>query len=370
MKIGIDARPLKIDGGSKVYTLNLLNNLIKKQNFILFGIKKFENFQCLNSKIKSNSIFRLYYENIIIPTLIKNYKIDIFHGTKGAIPITGKVKKILTALDLSFLVFPEYFSKKDKLFWKYIFPIYLRKADKIITISESTKKDLIKYFKINDKKIKTVYLGYSKELFKPKDKGKSYNQVKRLLEKKGIIINNIKEKKIILNVNTIQPRKNISNLIKAFDKMNDKNAILLISGKFGWKYEEIINVYEESLNKNNIHFLGFTEDEELANLYNISSVFIYPSFYEGFGLPPLEAMACGCPVITSNTSSLPEVVGDAGIMVDPNNVREIRKQIELVIKNKKLRKEMIGKGFKQAKKFSWEKTARETLKVLEELGKK
>lgn len=178
-------------------------------------------------------------------------------------------------------------------------------------------------------------------------------------------------KKYILFVGTLQPRKNIVRLIEAFSKIHHQQQLnLVIVGKKGWMYEEILEAPKQYGIENQIKFLEFVPDEDLSLLYKNALCFVLPSLYEGFGLPVLEAMTQGCPVITSNVSSLPEAGGDAALYVDPEDVDDIAAKMQSLVKDEELRKTLIEKGYKQVKKFSWEKAARETLKVLEEVGER
>ena len=178
-------------------------------------------------------------------------------------------------------------------------------------------------------------------------------------------------KKYILFVGTLQPRKNIVRLIEAFSKIHHQQQLnLVIVGKKGWMYEEILEAPKQYGIENQIKFLEFVPDEDLSLLYKNALCFVLPSLYEGFGLPVLEAMTQGCPVITSNVSSLPEAGGDAALYVNPEDVDEIAAKMQSLVKDEELRKTLIEKGYKQVKKFSWEKAARETLKVLEEVGER
>ena len=175
--------------------------------------------------------------------------------------------------------------------------------------------------------------------------------------------------KMILNVGTLEPRKNVVSLIKAFEKLKQKgykDYKLVIAGEKGWLYKQIFKEVEHRDLKKEILFLGVVKDEDLPMLYNCADMFVYPSLYEGFGLPPLEAMACGIPVITSNTSSLPEVIGDAGIMVDPGDVNSLCEAMYNVLTDKELRCQMSKKGLKRAKLFSWEKAANEILEIYDD----
>lgn len=186
---------------------------------------------------------------------------------------------------------------------------------------------------------------------------------------------NIKEKynissDFILFVGTIQPRKNLQRLIEAFSKISKKNIILVIVGKKGWQYEEILEAPQNFGVSDRVKFLDFVPDEDLTALYKEAACFVLPSLYEGFGLPILEAMKYGCPVITSNVSSMPEASGDAALYVNPEDVDDIADKIEKLISDEKLRSDLVERGYKQIKKFSWEKTAKQTLEALEKVAAK
>jgi glycosyltransferase involved in cell wall biosynthesis len=175
-------------------------------------------------------------------------------------------------------------------------------------------------------------------------------------------------KPYILFVGTLQPRKNIAKLIEAFSQLKNKNTQLVIVGKKGWLWEEIFNAPAKFGVLERVKFLDFVSNEDLPGLYKNALCFVLPSLYEGFGLPVLEAMKFGCPTVISNVSSLPEVGGDASLYFDPQSVDDIAQKIEMVVSDEKLRAEMVKKGYNQVKQFSWEKTAKQTLKVLEDLG--
>ncbi|GAG67499.1 unnamed protein product, partial [marine sediment metagenome] len=236
-----------------------------------------------------------------------------------------------------------------------------RLAKKIVADSKSTKDDIIKFFKIDPAKVKVVYLASDSRFKKLANQEKD----KEVLKKYGI------DKKYILSVGTIEPRKNYSTLIKAFNYIkhnnNNFNCKLVIVGRTGWKSEATYRERELSLYKDDILFIGRVSDKELVQIYNQAEIFVYPSLFEGFGLPPMEAMSCGLPVIASDSSSLKEVVGDAGILVPSEDYREISKQISYILKNEKITEELKEKSLKQAKKFNWEKTARKTLKIYKEI---
>jgi len=172
--------------------------------------------------------------------------------------------------------------------------------------------------------------------------------------------------KFILYFGTIEPRKNLIGLIKAFELLKDKSIKLVIAGTKGWLYQDIFKIASQSKRKKDIIFTGFVKEEDKPYLYNLAQSFVYPSFFEGFGFPPLEAMACGIPTIVSANSSLPEVVGDAALMVNPKNIDELAWAMEESLVNNQLRERLIKKGLTQAQKFSWQRCAQQTLKVLTE----
>jgi glycosyltransferase involved in cell wall biosynthesis len=230
------------------------------------------------------------------------------------------------------------------------------KADKIITVSQNTKDDLVEMFNYNPKKIKVIYNGVD-------------NSYKIIDNKK--LISEIKDKydtgkDFLLYVGNIKPHKNIPVLLKALSNIDKQNKLVIV-GKRDKAYDEIFDIIDQNNLEDRIIFTGFVPDKDLILLYNAATLFVYPSLYEGFGLPPLEAMACGTPVITSNVSSLPEVVGYAAITVDPYNINGLAEEINKVLGNEVLQKAMIKKGIERAKEFTWEKTARETIRVYEEV---
>ena len=280
---------------------------------------------------------------------------DIYHITTQNLSFLKLKPKIVTCLDIIHLVYPDkyyYF-----LFSKYLYS-GLKNAEFIITISKSTKKDLMKYFSIPEKRIEVIYPGIDHKKFHP-------NVNSQALIKKY----NLSNQKIILHISSGTPRKNFLSIIKAFhilkNKYNLRNIKLIKAGKYQYQRDRkksLELIKQLNLNKD-IIILDYISDIDLPKFYNISDVFVFPSFYEGFGLPPLEAMACGCPVITSNVSSLPEFVSDAGIMVNPLNIDELANKIYEVLTNYKLRKKMIKDGLKRAKFFTWEKTAEKTLQI-------
>ena len=266
-------------------------------------------------------------------------------------PLTNKCKKVITFHDLSFEHYPEFFSWRKRGWQKILMNTKqeARKADKIIAVSQSTKNDLVNLYGLDSEKIEVIYSGVG-EQFRPLEIKKRYNL----------------PEKFILYFGTIEPRKNLIGLIKAFESLKDKNVKLVMAGANGWLYQDILKTAFKSKRKKDIFFTGFVQEKDKPFLYNLAQAFVYPSFFEGFGFPPLEAMACGVPTIVSINSSLPEVVGDAGLMINPKNIDELAWAIKTVLEDNNLRDRLIKRGLKQSQKFSWSECAKKTLRVLNE----
>ena len=383
MKIGIDSRVLMDEhySGVSEYTANLLIALLaqdKINEYKLFYNSfhdqsvKFKNYEQNKVEIIAqhfpNKIFNYVLEKTLKwPKLDKVLGgVDIFfspHFNFSSFSKQTELKKLITVHDLSFLRHPEFFSKR-KNFWHRALAIknFLRQADLIIAVSENTKADIIDLMGIEAQKIKVIYSGN--------------NLLKREIsetEKKNFLIKYKLTGRLILYLGNIEPRKNITRLISAFNLLRSnqnnkfKDLKLVLAGASGWKNKKIYQAYKKSPFQNDIIFLGYISKKEREIAYRVSQIFVYPSLYEGFGFPPLEAMANGLPVLCSNVTSLPEVVADAALMINPFSEQEISHALELLLTDQNLRQQLIIKGYQQAAKFSWEKTANEYLKVFQQL---
>lgn len=292
-------------------------------------------------------------------------KPDLFFSPTHYGPGFSPVKRVITIFDLSFLRFPSYFKPRDLWQLKLWTKISVMNANHIVTISQSSQEDIHNFYGVDKKNITIAYPGYDSETFKPvADKTKT----DEILRKYGI------EGEYAIYMGTIQPRKNLIRLIEAFK--NIENLKLVIVGKTkglgrqGWMFEEILAKPKELGIEDKVVFTGFVPDEELPYLLSGAKVFTWPSLWEGFGIPVIEAMACGTPTIVSNVSSLPEIAGDAGISVDPYSVEQIERAIRTVAFDHRFRTKKSKEGLKQAEKFSWENMAKTVLRVFEEVGGK
>ena len=260
---------------------------------------------------------------------------------------------IITVHDLAPLFIPTSIIEKWGRMYLYS---GIKKAKRILSDSHSTKNDLIKTFKIPPEKIKVVHLGVNFDIFKPQDKN-------ACRAKLGLPLN----KKIILNVAIEKWRKNVPNLVKAFALVNQKTPETILV-RIGYKTPEVAQLISElKIQDKVLYFSNLPKEEDLAVFYNAADVFVFPSYYEGFGLPPLEAMACGTPTIVANRTSLPEIVEDKELQFNPDNPREIAEKILKLLSDEKLCRESSRKALEQAQKFSWKQTVEETFQVYLEL---
>lgn len=258
-------------------------------------------------------------------------------------------KLVVTIHDVAFLTYPESFSKFFRVYYRLLMPIIIKRADKIITVSNYSKKEIEKYYLEAKDKIEVISLGFD-------------NSFKKL--------DDIKKRNQILYVGSLNKRKNFVGVLKAFELLNKKDYKLLIVGNFSANFsldENSKEIIESAKQNPNIEFKSNIDNNKLIQIYNESTLFLFPSFYEGFGLPVLEAMACGTPVICSDSSSLPEVGANAVVYCNAYDINDIKEKIEEVIEDENLQKEMIKEGLERAQLFSWEKSAKEHMKLFQKV---
>ena len=366
MRIGINARYIQSPYGIATYLLNLILNLKKidnKNEYVLFfsGDRPIPEvilgagFDYDISKIPtSNQILKLLWPHLYLPYVIKKNKIDLFHESSFIAPVFKRCPTVITVYDIAYLYIPSCFTYRQKLYFRSLLSGSIKRSDLIIAISENTKKDIINNFAVSPDKVQLVYGGVD-ETFRPFEDREELERIRKVYKIKG---------DFILSVSGITPRKNFIRLIKAFKLLKDQRKIdaqLVVVGGKGWSYEGVFREVALSGLEEEVIFCGYVPKEHLLCLYNMADVFVFPSLYEGFGLPILEAMACATPVVASNASSMPEVCGEAALMVDPHNIEELASAISEVRDNVYLRQALVEKGLEQVNKFSWKKTAEETL---------
>lgn len=286
---------------------------------------------------------------------------DIFHGTDHLLPPLKNTRTVFTIHDIIFRFFPEYHLPLNRWYLNLMLPKFMQRADAVIAVSENTRRDVARLMHIPAEKIVVIYEGVSPN-FRPIQENEMRDRVRAKYKL---------PERFLLFFSTIEPRKNLITLLEAYAQLrkNTPDAPpLVVMGRKGWLYEDTLKRIPELGLAPHVILTDWVESEDVPVVINLAEVFVFPSLYEGFGLTPLEAMACGTPIICSNASSLPEVVGDAGILLDPRDVAGFAREMERVLSDTTLRQELRGRGLTQAAKFSWERTARETLAVYERLN--
>jgi glycosyltransferase involved in cell wall biosynthesis len=300
-------------------------------------------------------IIRILWEQLIQPYALYRTKTDLLHAMAFVAPVIVPCPFVVTVYDLSFLRFPETFRPFNRWYLKQFTTHSVNRARAVIAISESTRQDVINLLGKPAAQVHTIYCGVD-DNFRPLPA----TEVERFKIKRGL------PDEFILYLGTLEPRKNIAGLIRAYAAWRSKDPTaphLVIAGGKGWYYEEIFALVEIFNMADAIHFPGYIPQPELPLWYNAATLFAYPSHFEGFGLPVLEAMACGTPVITSNVSSLPEVVGTAGELVDPTDSDSITNALVRVMTDADMRASMSRMGMIQSANFNWHTTARETADI-------
>jgi len=364
MIIGIEAERANLPKptGVEFYAAQIIKGLAsldKTNQYILyFRTKPQEWFYQLPGNFKIKVLpFPKFWTQIRLSIEMLFHPVDVLVIMASALPFIHPKKSVVTVHDIAFEIFSGIYTGFMNYYQKFFARFAVKNAIRILAVSEATKKDLIKIYNVAPDKIQVTPLGVDSE-FRPIP----YDQVQSVLDKYKLVY-----KKYILYLGTLQPRKNIQKLIDAFLKLKNEHRIeekLVIAGNKGWLWEPIIKKIESS---RDVIYLDYVANEDRVALYNGAVTLALVSNYEGFGLPPLEAMACGTPVVVSDISSLPEVVGDAGVLVDPNSTGSIADGLLELITNKQLQKELSEKGLLRAKQFTWAETSRKTLAIIESL---
>lgn len=358
--------------GKGWYTAHIVSAMLKidqKTPFILFTHKHvplFEKYKNVEERIVHGRgiIWHLRVRAAIIK-LAKTQNLTFFAPTSFIIPalLPKKIRTVITVHDLVAFLFPNHHNKKATIIERVFLPLALHKVKAIITVSESTKRDLLKFFPKTKAPVHVIYNAADQPVSVSDETRAAVRQKFHLPHK------------IVLDIGTLEPRKNHIRVLKAFAAIADKypQYHLVIAGGKGWQYENVFKTHAAIIKaqphlKERIHFLGYVTLEELQTLYTLADLFVFPALYEGFGLPALEALTHGCPVIVPNNSSLPEVVGDAAVLVNPYSEEEIAQAIERILSNPEFAEKLRVKGLVRAQKFSWKKAGRKTVTTLNNFG--
>ncbi len=370
MRIGIDARLVFYNrAGIGQYILRLIEALSQvhpdEDTFMVLQSRKDK-----SSIIEANGFLRKSlwtpshnrFEQTALSFEISRLGLDLLHSPDFIPPFRRNCKSVITIHDLAFLLYPHFLTKESARYYGQIDQAW-RKSDHIIAVSEATKQDSIKMLGVPEQKITVIYEA-ANPIYRPLPKDEAWQHVKTKYNF---------EQDFILSVSTIEPRKNLPGLLQAYRRLRDeykREELLVLAGANGWLWEEVYETVERLDLKKHVAFLGHVPSDDLVYLYNAARIFVHPAFYEGFGLPPLEAMNCGVPIIVSNTAALPEVVGDAALMIDPHDLDGLTVAMWRALTEEELRRDLISKGLKRAKKFSWLRAAAETLAVYHKVNKK
>ena len=367
MRIAIDARKLR-DYGIGTYVRNLLRHLSRidsSTEYVLLcngedcgSLEALgENFRTVSDKSAPYSI----REQLSVPLDLRRERIDLFHAPHYVLPPLTPCRSIVTIHDCIHLRFPQYLP--NRLAYGYARAslwIATHRSSRVLTVSEASKRDILKYFHVPDAKIDVIYNAIDERFGEPPDD----EEVARVRERYQL------NDPFVLYAGNIKPHKNLERLIEAFHDLRKgdlEHVKLLIIGDEISKYATLRRaVHHYKLHKH-VRFFGFVPDKTLAVLYRLASVFVFPSLYEGFGLPPLEAMASGTPVITSNVSSLPEVVGDAALLIDPYDAAAIAAAMRRVLTEPTLREDLRQRGLQRVREFSWERSVRRVREIYGEV---
>ncbi|NRA67494.1 MAG: glycosyltransferase family 4 protein [Pseudobacteriovorax sp.] len=368
MKIGINGRFLVAkQTGVQRAAYNLVKALFeidRKNTYFLFTGRsqldnpnwKLPNVKVIASPIQEGESFRNHlWEQITLPRLARKYGVDILHSPANMAPLMYSGKSVVHIHDLCFVVNPQWYSFLFHRVYNFVVPRLAKKSTIVVTNSNNSRNDLFQFCDVDSEKVRLIYWAVDETFHNPPEDD---------------VLDKVEEDNYILYVGSLEPRKNISTLIRAYEKLRESNPdinskLILIGGESPLFADAQLQIRKY---KQDIVFKGFVTDELLKAYYRKAAVVAYPSLYEGFGLPPLEAMACSAPVVTSNTSSIPEVVGDAALLVSPYDVGQVASALALVIQSPELRKKMSQLGAQQIKKFNWYRVARNILGVYYEVS--
>jgi glycosyltransferase involved in cell wall biosynthesis len=375
--IGIDVTSaLSQRAGIGRYTRELVSALVrndKSVDYLLFSAKQ-PTWDPLENRIPSDSnvryrqspfserwLYRLWYRlRLPIPVQTFTGDVDIFYSPDFVLPpVRDEIPTVLTVHDLSFVHFPETFTPSLRKYLNQVVPRSVRSASHVLADSQTTKDDISNIWNIDEKKITVLYSGVDRSFRPPSDTAKLVNVRNKY---------DLGDRPYILSVSTIQPRKNYQMLIRAFKEVaKDFPHRLIIAGGKGWLYEETLaEVNAQGLN-DRVLFVGFVDDQDLPALYSDATLFVFPSLYEGFGLPILEAMSCGVPVVVSNASCMPEVAGEAALVLPPQDEEAWTAAIRDLLDDPNRRAQMVAGGFLRARQFSWKRAAEQLSGVVQQL---
>ena len=310
------------------------------------------NFSVRPSRLPTiNPRVRIPWEQLLAPLLLRLNRADIFHGVLNVAPLFCPVPSLVTIHDLAFLSFPQTFRSVNRAYLAWATRASARRAARILAVSEFTKREIVRFLGIPAERIVVTYDACDERFAPPEPAA-----LAAFRRRSGL------PERFILFLGTLEPRKNLPTLLDAYAGIaRSTDAPLIIGGGKGWLYDEIFAKAERLSLGDRVRFVGYIDEAEKPLWYAAATAFVFPSLYEGFGMPPLEAMACGTPVVTTTSSSLPEVVGDAALTVPPTDADALGAALLRVLSDADLRADLRARGLRQARRFSWRETAERTL---------
>jgi glycosyltransferase involved in cell wall biosynthesis len=368
MRIGIDATAIPLQrAGAGNYIFNLIRTLprVDRSNeYVVFGKAAHEaelgvnwpNFRFVRQEFAGRGL-RLAWEQLGLPRQVRAHRLDVLHSPHYTMPLRHPARSVVTFCDMTFLLHPDLHQAVKRVFFPAMMRLSARRADRLIAISESTRGDLVRMWGVDRARIAAIPLA-AEAGYRPR----SPEEIAEICGRHAVHPGSY-----VLYVGVLEPRKNVDRLVEAFGRVAKElpGIDLVIAGRRGWMYDQIFAQVEALGLHDRVRFTGYVANEDLPALYGGARVFAYPSKYEGFGLPVLEAMSCGTPVVTTNVSSMPEVAGDAAILVEPDDVTGLAAALLRVSGDHVLRDELACRGLARARAFSWERCARETIAVYE-----
>ena len=365
IRIGVNAHLLSLaesyrSAGISWYIQNLLRHLPEADpalGYTVFvGEKRYPGVPGLELRLSRMPTHRpparIFWEQALQPWALRREGVDLLHGMALVGPLVTRCPFVVTIHDLSFVRYPQNFHGLKRRYLQAFTRLSVRRARRVIAISENTKRDIVRTYGLEPTKVDMIHYGLDR-IFQPL----SEEVIGRFRSEKGL------PDRFVLFVGTLEPRKNVARLIEAYARLpKDRPALILVGGK-GWLYDEIFDRVQSLGLDGEVLFAGYAPAKQLPYWYNAADLFVYPSLYEGFGLPPLESMACGTPVVTSSVSSLPEVVGRAGCLVDPEDTEALASTMLRLLRDPDERADMSEAGLAQAQIFSWRAAAKQTVET-------
>jgi glycosyltransferase involved in cell wall biosynthesis len=367
--IGVDATPLLGErSGVGNYTARLLAAQLKTEpdrDYLLYSNRPLENLEPGLERARRIPGYlpssRWLWMQVMLPRIVNQTKPDLCHFTNALAPLWLNKPFVLSIYDATLFLYSRYHPRTRLLAIRLMLPLAVRRAAAVITISQSARRDLLQVLKIPPEKIHVVYGAAPRHFAQVTDTA----ELARIRHKYNL------PQQFLLYVGTLEPRKNLSRLVRAFGRLKEQGQPhkLVLAGPWGWSMTGFRQQIESLGLKESVQMLGYIPDEDLPGLYSLATVFVFPSLYEGFGLPPLEAMACGTPVLSSRNSSLAEICGEAAYLVDPLDEESLVAGLQRVLADKTLREELGEFGRQRAAEFSWERAAKETAAVYDQILK-